>query len=107
MFIYKLPYPVWAKLVLSLNENDAWKDLAGHRLEYDHLDIQRFREARYKEGNSPADALLTSWGQRNGTVEELFRHLHALGLYQSMVYLKDFVPVEMQQYLHQRVSSFQ
>ncbi len=91
-FVYDLPYGVRSDLVASLDAGDAWRDLAGRRLGYDHLQIQRFSDARHKSGTSPADALLTHWGQRNGMVEELFKHLHAMQLYQSMVVIKPCVP---------------
>jgi len=99
-YIYQLQWGIRADLVATLNDGEAWRELAGRRLGYGQLDIQRFSEARYKPGGSPADALLTHWGQRNGTAEELFKHLHALGLHQSMLVLKDSVPSSLHVFLH-------
>ena len=98
-FVYNLPFKVKSDLAASLNAGEAWKDLAGSRLGYGSLDIQRFSEARYKPASSPAEALLTTWGQRNGTAEELFKHLHALGLYRSMYIIKDHVPESLHGFL--------
>ena len=52
-----------------------------------------------RSGTSPADALLTHYGQRNGTCTTLFKHLHALGLYQSMYVIKDYVPSSLHAFL--------
>ena len=38
----------------------------------------------HKAGTSPADALLTDWGQKNHTVDELYRLLHQLGELNNM-----------------------
>ena len=45
----------------------------------------------YRDG-SPADAMLTHWGQRNHTVTELFKHLYALRHFQAMDVVKECVP---------------
>jgi len=94
-YVYQLPWGVRADLVATLNAGEIWRDLAGRRLGYGHLDLQRFSEARYKPGSSPAEAMLLHWGQRNGTAEELFKHLHAMGLHQSMAVLRDSVAPEL------------
>ncbi len=42
---------------------------------------------------------LTHWGQRNNTAEELFKHLHALGMHQSMAVLKPCVPKHLHAFM--------
>ena len=79
MYIYNLPWSVRADLVALLNQDGTWERLAGDRMGYGHLDIARFQQRMYKPGESPADALLTDWGQKNHTVDELYRLLHQLG----------------------------
>ncbi len=103
-FVYDLPYGVRSDLVASLDEGDSWRELAGQRLGYSNLELHRFSDSRYKAGSSPSEALLTHWGQRNGTVEELFKHLHALALYRCMDVIKSCVPPSMHIYLQQRES---
>ena len=82
MFIHKLPYDVRKKLVDTLDAGDFWRDLGGRRLNYGYEDLNRFRQAVYRPGDSPADAMLTHWGQRNHTVTELFKHLYSLKHFQ-------------------------
>ena len=43
--------------------------------------------------------MITKWAQRNHTVEELFKELHAMKLYDSMALLKDVVPPQWERYL--------
>ncbi len=58
MFIYDLPYSVRSDLSASLDAGEAWRELAGRRLGYDHLQMERFNGARHRAGTSPADALV-------------------------------------------------
>lgn len=99
MYIYKLPYGPRKAVVDSLNMGDSWRDLGGLHLGYSHTDLERFRRALYSPGDSPADALLTHWGQKNHTVLELFKHLHSMGNYQAMDAIKEFVPDKYKGYL--------
>ncbi len=107
VFIYDLPYGVRSDLVTSLDAGDAWRELAGARLRYDSLKVQRFSDARHKSGTSPADALLVDWGQRNHTADELFKHLHALGLQRSMTVLKPCVSKSLHGFLRRPPSQMQ
>jgi hypothetical protein len=79
MYIYNLPYEVRADLVVLLNQDRIWARMAGQCMGYDSLAIARFNEKLTKPGESPADAMLTDWGQKNHTVDELYKHLHQLG----------------------------
>ena len=99
MYIYNLPYNVRSDLVASLSIADAWKELAGQCLNYDNLTLQKFVNAQYKPGTCPADALLTHWGQRNHTCDELFMHLYSLKLFQSMDIIKDHVAEKLLKFL--------
>ena len=55
MYIHELPSSIRRRLVTRLNAADAWRDLAADRLGFQWDDIQRFEEARYKPGDSPAN----------------------------------------------------
>ena len=79
MYVYNLPWAVRDDLVTLLNQDRTWERLAGTCMGYGHIDIARFQERVHKSGTSPADALLTDWGQKNHTVDELYRFLHQLG----------------------------
>lgn len=81
-----MPYDVRRRLVDSLDcGNGSWRELAGRQLNYSYEDLERFQRAVYRPGDSPADALLTHWGQKNHTVNELFKHLYAMNLLQVVV----------------------
>jgi hypothetical protein len=44
----------------------------------------------FTPGESPAEALLLSWGQRNHSVAELFKHLYTMKHYQVDLYCLAF-----------------
>ena len=46
------------------------------------IDMDKFRRAGFRQGESPADALLLSWGQKNHSVAELFKLLFKMKHYQ-------------------------
>lgn len=93
MYIYDLPYRTRSDLVTVLNgPEEPWRELGGIYLGCTYLELSRFWECRFHSGSSPADALLQMWVNRNGTVEELFKYLHAMGLYHAMDIIRDCVP---------------
>jgi hypothetical protein len=42
---------------------------------FEQVEVEKFRRAGYRQGQSPADALLSCWGQKNCTVIDLFKLL--------------------------------
>ena len=91
-YIYKMPYKERQEIVNILNDGDSWRDLGGNHLKYSSVELSKFGMAVYKPCGSPADAMLTHWGQRNHTVLQLFKHLRDMGHFQAMVALKPLIP---------------
>ena len=104
MYIHQMPYDVRKRLLDVLDAGDFWKELGGRRLKYSYEELNRFRQAVYRPADSPADAMLTHWGQRNHTITELFKHLYALKHYQAMDAIKDCVPEKYHKHIKTDVS---
>lgn len=72
MYIHKMPFRQRQELVDILNSGDAWRDLGGYYMNYSTVDLDKFAMQVHKPGGSPADAMLSTWGQRNHTVLQLW-----------------------------------
>ncbi len=91
-FIYELPYIPRRDLENALNAGDSWRDLGGAYLGYGYIELEKFARSCYLPGDSPANALLTHWGQKNNTVIELFLHLRDMEHFHAMEALRNVVP---------------
>ena len=92
MYIYQLPYTPRKNLVDALNLGDSWRDLGGKFLGYSPIELESFARSCYLPGHSPADAMLTHWGQKNYSVVELFKYLYKMEHYHAMEALREVVP---------------
>eukprot|EP00095_Tigriopus_kingsejongensis_P002451 snap_masked-scaffold380_size190731-processed-gene-0.26 protein:Tk02451 transcript:snap_masked-scaffold380_size190731-processed-gene-0.26-mRNA-1 annotation:"low quality protein: serine threonine-protein kinase pelle-like" len=95
MFLYDLPYSARRALINLLNPNDNWEELGGVSWRIPAHTLSQFSQCRYRPGESPAQALLVYGDNRNKTVLELYQDLFALGLFQAMDVLVEFVPAHL------------
>ncbi|XP_054271243.1 serine/threonine-protein kinase pelle-like isoform X2 [Macrosteles quadrilineatus] len=86
IFVYELPYTVRTNFCRLLESQDKWEELGGEHMNFDYDYLQYIRRK-----SSPADELLTSWGNQNHTVNELFVLLSKMQFYRAMRMLKDLV----------------
>ncbi|KAK9753166.1 Protein tyrosine and serine/threonine kinase [Popillia japonica] len=91
IYIYHLPLVERQQLCTILDQNNVWEKLASTHMQYDITTIYLLRQ-KILRGKSPADELLTLWGQQNHTVLELFILLNRMKHYQGMIIIKQFVP---------------
>jgi hypothetical protein len=75
VYIHKMPFRQRQKLVNILNSGDAWRNLGGYYMNYSTVDLDNFAMQIQRPGGSPADAMLSTWGQLNHTVLELWNLL--------------------------------
>ena len=78
IYIHKMPFRERQELVDILNSGDAWRELGGYHMEYTTVQLDKFAMQVHIPGRSPADAMLTCWGQRNHTVLQLWKLLRYL-----------------------------
>ncbi|ERL92890.1 serine/threonine-protein kinase pelle [Dendroctonus ponderosae] len=89
MYIYHLPYEERRKLCQLLDQGSKWEQLGKH-MNFDDLTIAGLKTEVFRR-QSPANELLTMWGQLNHTVLELFILLNRISLYPGMALLRAFV----------------
>ena len=75
VYIHKMSFRQRLELVDILNYGDAWRNLGGNYMNYSAVDLNKFAMQLHKPGGSPADAMLSTWGQLNHTVLELWNLL--------------------------------
>ena len=73
-----MPFKERQELVDILNSADTWRNLGGYYMNYSPIQLDKFAMQIHKPGGSPADALLSFWGQRNHTVLELWNLLRCV-----------------------------
>ena len=106
MYIYKMPGKNRKQLVEILSVHDRWQELGQVHLNYNPVDMERFRQQQYKPGGNSADALLEHWGSKNHTVLELFKKLKDMEHYQAMEVIKDLVDAKYHDLINYNNSSF-
>lgn len=89
-YIYELPYAERDKLCRLLDAGGRWKELGLHYMNMDHIAVSLMEQAVLRKG-SPTDELLHKWGEKNGTINQLFVYLYKMKHMQAMVIIKDFV----------------
>lgn len=89
-YIYELPYAQRNKLCRLLDAGVRWKELGFTFMHMDHTDISLMEQAILRK-ESPTDELLHKWGEKNGTVNQLFVYLYKMRHMQAMLIIKDFV----------------
>uniref|UniRef100_A0A1B6M5Z0 non-specific serine/threonine protein kinase n=1 Tax=Graphocephala atropunctata TaxID=36148 RepID=A0A1B6M5Z0_9HEMI len=92
IFVYDLPYSVRKSLCRILDAADKWEELGGEHMGFDYTYLQYIRRK-----DSPTDELLTSWGNQNHSVDDLFVLLSKMQHYRAMSLLRDLV---QEQHLH-------
>merc|ERR1711971_819403 len=92
IYIHKMPFRERQDLVDILNSGDAWRTLGGYYMKYDTVQLDKFALQVHKPGGSPADAMLSYWGQRNHTVLQLWKLLRQMRHFQAMESIKSLVP---------------
>uniref|UniRef100_A0A1B0CAN9 non-specific serine/threonine protein kinase n=1 Tax=Lutzomyia longipalpis TaxID=7200 RepID=A0A1B0CAN9_LUTLO len=90
IYLYDMPTQERENLCRILDENDVWRNLALNHMGYTKTDLQEIKR-QMQHGNSPADELLTMWGDQNHTVTELFMLLSKMQQYVAMSVIKDLV----------------
>jgi len=105
IYIHKMPFRQRQELVDILNSGDAWRDLGGYYMNYSTVDLDKFAMQVHKPGGSPADAMLSTWGQRNHTVLQLWNLLLKMRHYQAMEAIKSLVPESVRHELTPPTSS--
>uniref|UniRef100_A0A7G3AXW8 non-specific serine/threonine protein kinase n=2 Tax=Lutzomyia longipalpis TaxID=7200 RepID=A0A7G3AXW8_LUTLO len=90
IYLYDMPTQERENLCRILDENDVWRNLALNHMGYTKTDLQEIKR-QMQHGNSPADELLTMWGDQNHTVTELFILLSRMQQYVAMSVIKDLV----------------
>ncbi|XP_052744872.1 serine/threonine-protein kinase pelle isoform X3 [Bicyclus anynana] len=75
MYIYELPYDINKELCRLLDNDEDWKELAGH-MKYSAFDVNEIQQIARRQETSPTGQLLTQWSQLNHKVEELFMLLY-------------------------------
>ena len=71
IYIHKMPCREREKLCVILNSGDTWRTL-GRYMNYSDVDLNQFGMQVHRPG---ADAIISSWGQLNHTVLELWNLL--------------------------------
>lgn len=89
-YIYELPYAQRNKLCRLLDAGGRWKELGFNFMHMDHISISLMEQAILRK-ESPTDELLHKWGEKNGTVNQLFVYLYKMKHMQAMLIIKDFV----------------
>ncbi|XP_077487784.1 pelle-like serine/threonine-protein kinase pik-1 [Amblyomma americanum] len=89
-YIYELPYGQRNKLCRLLDAGGRWKELGFNFMHMDHISISLMEQAILRK-ESPTDELLHKWGEKNGTVNQLFVYLYKMKHMQAMLIIKDFV----------------
>ncbi|XP_050026555.1 serine/threonine-protein kinase pelle-like [Dermacentor andersoni] len=89
-YIYELPYAQRNKLCRLLDAGGRWKELGFNFMHMDHVSISLMEQAILRK-ESPTDELLHKWGEKNGTVNQLFVYLYKMKHMQAMLIIKDFV----------------
>jgi len=92
IYIHKMPFKERQELVDILNSGDAWRTLGGYHMKYNTVQLDKFAMQVHKPGGSPADAMLSYWGQRNHTVLQLWKLLREMRHFQAMESIKSLVP---------------
>uniref|UniRef100_A0A1L8DKU7 non-specific serine/threonine protein kinase n=1 Tax=Nyssomyia neivai TaxID=330878 RepID=A0A1L8DKU7_9DIPT len=90
IYLYNMPPEERENLCHILDDNDVWRDLALNHMGYKKTDLQEIKR-QMQLGNSPADELLTMWGDQNHTITELFVLLSRMQQYVAMSAIKDLV----------------
>lgn len=94
-YIYELPYAQRNKLCRLLDAGGRWKELGFNFMHMDHISISLMEQAILRK-ESPTDELLHKWGEKNGTVNQLFVYLYKMKHMQAMLIIKDFVSPKYQ-----------
>lgn len=89
-YIYELPYAQRNKLCRLLDAGGRWKELGFTFMHMDHISMSLMEQAVLRK-ESPTDELLHKWGEKNGTVNQLFIYLYKMRHMQAMLIIKDFV----------------
>ncbi|XP_026464167.1 serine/threonine-protein kinase pelle-like [Ctenocephalides felis] len=100
-YIYNMFYSERLKLCRLLDENEKWKELAGH-MQFDVCTVQDI-ERKTRCGGSPSDELLTLWGRHNHTILELFILLSRMNHFKAMEEIKQSVDPRY----HQLIKSYE
>ncbi|KAL4708593.1 hypothetical protein ACJJTC_014201 [Scirpophaga incertulas] len=77
MYIYNLPFEINRELCRILDNDDDWKELAGH-MSYKMFDIKEIEQVARRSSSSPTNELFRTWGQQNHRVGELFILLYRM-----------------------------
>lgn len=89
-YIYELPYAQRNKLCRLLDAGGRWKELGFNFMHMDQISISLMEQAILRK-ESPTDELLHKWGEKNGTVNQLFVYLYKMRHMQAMLIIEDFV----------------
>lgn len=89
-YIYELPYIERDKLCKLLDAGGRWKELGFNFMNMDHIAVSLMEQAVLRKG-SPTDELLHKWGEKNGTINQLFVYLYKMKHMQAMLIIKDYV----------------
>lgn len=88
-YIYELPYNQRNNLCRLLDAGGRWKELGFSFMGMDHIAISLMEQAVLRK-DSPTDELLHKWGEKNGTINQLFVYLYKMKHMQAMLIIKDF-----------------
>lgn len=89
-YIYELPYAQRNKLCRLLDAGGRWKELGFNFMHMDQISMSLMEQAILRK-ESPTDELLHKWGEKNGTVNQLFVFLYKMRHMQAMLIIVDFV----------------
>uniref|UniRef100_L7M6C8 non-specific serine/threonine protein kinase n=1 Tax=Rhipicephalus pulchellus TaxID=72859 RepID=L7M6C8_RHIPC len=89
-YIYELPYAQRNKLCRLLDAGGRWKELGFNYMHMDQISMSLMEQAILRK-ESPTDELLHKWGEKNGTVNQLFVFLYKMKHMQAMLIIVDFV----------------
>ncbi|XP_060876745.1 serine/threonine-protein kinase pelle-like [Metopolophium dirhodum] len=104
-YIYELPYTERKEFCNIMDINDKWEELGGCHMKMDRATIFKCSKAPMRNQSS-TDELLTSWGEQNHTILELFNILNTMQHYQAMIILKPFVNPKYHKLIKQGATSF-
>lgn len=89
-YIYELPYAQRTRLCRLLDAGGRWKELGFNYMNMDNITISLLEQAVLRK-ESPTDELLHKWGERNGTINQLFVYLYKMRHMQAMLIIREFV----------------
>ncbi|XP_067683751.1 uncharacterized protein [Haliotis asinina] len=89
-YLYEIPYGVTREIIMSMDADKSWEQLAGE-IGYSFDKIKYFELEYQKYSGSPTKALLWDWGSRNATVKDLYNKLRVLRRVREMQILENYV----------------